>query len=83
MEVPIPLFLAHKLFRFVVIDPYEICTIDPKTQDEAVKFLKQFNPNDVLSSDKDWATGLTGLTRRFDDAVSLLRSLDICHTMVW
>eukprot|EP01126_Amoeba_proteus_P054448 TRINITY_DN6699_c0_g1_i10.p1 TRINITY_DN6699_c0_g1~~TRINITY_DN6699_c0_g1_i10.p1 ORF type:complete len:175 (-),score=30.99 TRINITY_DN6699_c0_g1_i10:55-579(-) len=46
----------------VVLDPYEISLCDPQTVDQAITFLRQYNPNDFSS---DWSAGLEGFQQRY------------------
>jgi len=57
--------VIHPGWRLVVLDGYEICTIQQETKDEAVKFLSKYNPNEITRNDRDWLSGLSGLQKRF------------------
>jgi len=58
-------FLPHPKWRFVVLDGYEICTIQKETEESAYQYLSQYNPNDLRKPGVDWSCGLTGLNQRF------------------
>lgn len=65
-------FLPHKLLRIVVLDSYDVNTIDnvehhPPSHDEGFAFLEQQNMTDLDGRGKvDWLQGLNGKQRRFN-----------------
>eukprot|EP01128_Nolandella_sp_AFSM9_P009459 TRINITY_DN6059_c0_g1_i1.p1 TRINITY_DN6059_c0_g1~~TRINITY_DN6059_c0_g1_i1.p1 ORF type:complete len:342 (-),score=58.73 TRINITY_DN6059_c0_g1_i1:52-1005(-) len=54
-------------WRFVALDSFELSVLngDGPQKDEADKFLKKHNPNDVTSKSVDWVAGLVGPEKRF------------------
>jgi manganese-dependent ADP-ribose/CDP-alcohol diphosphatase len=58
-------YSPHPKWKVIVIDPFEICCMDPKTTDEAHQYLSSRNPNDVTNSVNDWFTGLIDTQKRF------------------
>lgn len=67
---------AASALRFVVLDPYEITSIERDDlrgglgskgtgYRRALEILKDHNPNDVTAFGVDWEAGLDGLARRF------------------
>jgi len=57
-------FSPHPQWRFIVIDGFELCTIQKETSEDAFKYLSQYNPNDIRIN-TDWTKGLEGLNKRF------------------
>lgn len=61
-------FSPHRGWRFVVLDPYDISTIEPihpSGVDVARELLRSNNPNDIDTPGVDWMAGLSGTDRRF------------------
>jgi len=57
-------FSPHPQWRFILLDAFEFSTIQPETEESALHYLRQNNPNPVERS-ADWTQGLKGLDRRF------------------
>jgi len=54
--------------RMVVLDPYQVSTIQGATEDNtksAFDYLCKHNPNDITKMGVNWSKGLEGLDRRF------------------
>jgi len=54
--------------RLVVLDGYEISTIEGLNSDktnQAVEYIKQYNPNDILTFGVCWSEGLEGTDKRY------------------
>merc|ERR1712192_90386 len=54
--------------RVVVLDPYQVSTIEGATEDNtksAFDYLCKHNPNDITKMGVNWSKGLEGLDRRF------------------
>jgi len=58
-------FSPHPQWKFILLDAFEFCTIQPETEQSAIQYLRQFNPNQVDKSHVDWKKGLVGLNQRF------------------
>ena len=60
--------LASSPLRMIVLDSYDISTIEGTTVDNtqaAFTYLSKHNPNDITKFGGDWSAGLTGLDKRF------------------
>ena len=63
-------FSPHRTLRCVVLDPYDLNTIDNREHDDAhtegYKYLEQFNKTDLRGrGTANWTEGLRGLKKRF------------------
>lgn len=56
---------GHASWKVVVLDAYEVSTLDPASAPAAEAVLAARNPNDWRSVKADWLTGLNGTDRRF------------------
>jgi len=60
--------LADSKVRLVVLDPYQVSTIEGSTQENtkaAFDYLRKHNANDITKMGVNWSAGLEGLDRRF------------------
>jgi manganese-dependent ADP-ribose/CDP-alcohol diphosphatase len=58
-------FSPHPQWKFIILDAFEFCTIQAETEQSAIQYLRQHNPNQVEKSRVDWTKGLSGLNQRF------------------
>uniref|UniRef100_A0A6B2LBD7 Calcineurin-like phosphoesterase domain-containing protein n=1 Tax=Arcella intermedia TaxID=1963864 RepID=A0A6B2LBD7_9EUKA len=58
-------FSPYEGWRFVALDSYDLCTIQEDTKQEALRYLKQYNPNDVDNYGVDWTKGLEGASLKY------------------